>query len=65
MSADELFAKDLRSLKTCVSVNNNLCGKLILSLESPITFDESFKVPSVPVFILDLIYQFVNWTILL
>ena len=27
--ADELFAKVLRSLKTCILVNNNLCGKLV------------------------------------
>ena len=27
--ADEPFAKDLESLKTCVSVNNNLCEKLV------------------------------------
>ena len=25
--ANKLFAKALRSLKTCVLVNNNLCGK--------------------------------------
>ena len=40
--ADESFAKALRSLETCVSVNNNLCGKLVSPLESPITFDERF-----------------------
>ena len=49
--ADELFAKALRSLKIGLLVNNNLCGKLFLSLESPTKFDESFKVTSV--FILD------------
>ena len=27
---------------------NNLCGKLVFSLEQPITFDERFKVTSVP-----------------
>ena len=35
--AEELFAKVLRSLETCVFVNNNLCGKLFSSLESSIT----------------------------
>ena len=30
---DELFLIALRRLETCVSVNNNLCGKLISSLE--------------------------------
>ena len=29
------------------NVNNNLCGKLVSSLELPITFDERFKVTSV------------------
>ena len=39
---DELFAEALRSLKTCLLVNNILCGKLLSSLELPITFDERF-----------------------
>ena len=34
-------------------VNNNIYGKLFASLESPTTFDEIFKVTSVPIFILD------------
>ena len=37
----------------CVLVNNNFCGKLVSSLELPITFDESFTVASVPFFILN------------
>ena len=37
--------------KNCVLVNNNLCGKLFSSLESPKTFDESFKVTLVAFFI--------------
>ena len=40
--ADEPFAKALRIFKTCVSFNNNLCGKLVSSLEFPIKFDESY-----------------------
>ena len=48
---DELFAKVLRSFETCVLVNKNLYGKLFSSVESPTTFDESFKVTSAPVFI--------------
>ena len=51
--AEELFAKALRDLETCVLVNNNLSGKLFSSLESPTTFDEIFKVTSVPFFIPD------------
>ena len=45
----ELFAKALRSLGT-------LCGKLFPSLESPTTFDEIFKVTSVPFLFLILFY---------
>ena len=44
ISAEELFAKVLRSFENCVLVNNNLCGKLFPLLESPTTFDEIFKV---------------------
>ena len=51
--ADELFAKIFWNLKTCVLVNKNLCGKLFSSLESPTTFDEIFRVTSVPYFIAD------------
>ena len=37
--AKELFAKALQSFETCVLVNNDLCGELFSSLESPATFD--------------------------
>ena len=37
--------------KTYVSVNNNLCGKLASSLESPIIFGERFNITPVPFFI--------------
>ena len=37
-----IFAKALQSVKACVLVNNNLCGKLFSSLESPITFDKIY-----------------------
>ena len=53
MLAEELFAKALRSFETCVSVNKNLCRKLYSSLESPKSFDETFKVTSVSVFVPD------------
>ena len=39
MLTEKLFAKALESFETCVLVNNNLCGKLFSSLESPTTFD--------------------------
>ena len=51
--AEELFVKVLQSFETCALVNTNLWGKLFSSLESPRTFDESFKVTSVPFFIPD------------
>ena len=54
--ANEPFAKALRSLETCVLVNNNLCGKLFSSLKQSTTFNESFKVTAVPLFVLDF-----NW----
>ena len=38
--ADELFSKVLQSFENYVSVNNNLCGKLVSSLEFPIKSDE-------------------------
>ena len=49
--ADKLFAKALRSFKTCVLVNNNLCRKLCPSLALTIIFDERFKVTLVPYFL--------------
>ena len=51
--ADELFAKVLRSLGTCVLVNNALYGELVSTFQLPITFDERFKVTLVPFFIPD------------
>ena len=41
--ADELFAKALRSLETCVLVNKNLWRKLFSSLELPTTIDETLS----------------------
>ena len=58
--ADDTFAKALKSLKTCVLVNDSLCGKLVWSLELPITFDERFKGILVTLFFLTLIYSVVN-----
>ena len=39
MLAEEPFAKALQGLKSCVLVNDNLCGKLFLSLKSLTKFD--------------------------
>ena len=51
--ADKPLTITLQSLATCVLVDKNLCEKLVSSLESRITFSESFKVTSVPLFIPD------------
>ena len=53
--------KLLRNRKTYVLVNNNLGGKLFSSLESPTTFDENFKVTSVPLFIPD--FNLFSWVL--
>ena len=53
MLTDELYAKSLRRFATCLLGNNNLCGKLVLSLELPITFDNSLKTTSASSFIGD------------
>ena len=52
------FAKP-RDLCISTLVSNNLCWKLVSSSELPITFDEIFKVTSVPFFIPD--YNLVSW----
>ena len=51
--ANELLAKALQIFEICASFNNNLCRKLVSSLEFPIKFDERFKVNLVPFFIAD------------
>ena len=38
------FVKALEIFETCLLVNNKLCGKLVSSSKSPITFDENFIV---------------------
>ena len=50
-SADELLLKALQIFESCVSVNNNLCEKLVSSLELPFKFNERFKVTSALFFI--------------
>ena len=50
--AKNLFAKTLGTLEIYVSVSNNLCEKVVSSLEWPITFDGRFKVNSLPFFLL-------------
>ena len=74
ISDDELFAKALWSLETCLSVINNIYRKLVSSLESLITFPERFQVTSFPFFIphcnlfrLELdnfTFKMLNWVIL-
>ena len=46
--ADGPLVKAFPIFQITVWVNNNLCGKLVSSLELSIKFDERFKVTSVP-----------------
>ena len=63
--AEEWLAKALRSFETCVLVNGNPWGNLFSSLESPTTFNESFKVmPEFPFLCQILIHHAENKTIL-
>ena len=58
--------KPFQSLETCLLVNNNLCKKLVSSLELPITFDKRFKATLVSFFILDfcfLSYELDHYTL--
>ena len=62
---DELLENALRMLETCLSVNNNLWGKLVSSLESPIMLGDNLITTSVPFFIADfnlLSYEFDRFT---
>ena len=49
--ANKTFAKALQIFETCVLVNNNLCGKLVSSLDSMKDSMKDFKVTRVPFFI--------------
>ena len=65
ISVDELFAKALRRFETCLIVHNNLCEKLVSSLELPIIFDDNLKTILVLFFIADLnllSYEFDSFT---
>ena len=57
--SDESFVKALRIFETCASVNNDLCGRLVWSLELSIKFNESFKVISISFSIFD--YNLSSW----
>ena len=48
-----VFAKSLRIFEIYVIVNNSLCGKLVSSSESPITYNGWFKITFVPFSISD------------
>ena len=48
---EELFAKALQTSGTRRSVSNGLCGKIVLSLEIPIIFDDNVKVTLVSLFV--------------
>ena len=51
---DEPFTKPLQIFETCVSVSDNLCEKLVLSLKFPVKFGKIFKFILLPFFIADL-----------
>ena len=53
ISGDKLFEKALRILETCLSVNYNSCGKLALSLKSPIMLVDNLNTTLVSFFIAD------------
>ena len=44
---NELFAKNLQRFANCLLVKNDLCEKLVSSLELPIMSDDSVKITSV------------------
>ena len=65
ISVDELFPKPLQRFATCLLVNNNSWGKLVLSLELPILFDDGLKTTSVSFFVANfnlLSYKFDSFT---
>ena len=45
------ICKSFTNFETCVSVNDDLCEKLVSSLDFPVNSDERFTVTSVPFFI--------------
>ena len=47
------------AVKNCILVNNNLCGKLALSLQLPTTSDERLEVTLVLFFIPD--FNLLSW----
>ena len=51
MSTHDLFGKTLQRLATCLSVNNSLRIKLVLS--STIIFDDTVRVASIAIFVAD------------
>ena len=53
---NKLNAKDFWRFPTCLLVNNNLCGKLVSSLELSLMFDDSLRITSVLFFVADFNY---------
>ena len=47
VSTDELFEEALQIQETCLSVNNNSCGKLVSSFELPVMLGDILIVISV------------------
>ena len=58
-------SKAWRNFSNDLCNSNNLCGKLVSLLESPIIFDENFRVTSIALLIVDfnlLSWELVNFT---
>ena len=65
ISVYELCENALRILENCLSVSNNSCGKLVLSLESPTMLEDNLITTSFSFFIADSNYlscEFDNFT---
>ena len=56
--------KTLQSLKSCASVDDDLCGKSVLSSESPVTLMKDLNLLQYHVLFMILIYKIVNQIIL-
>ena len=54
--AHELYVNSLRRFATCLSANNDLCRKLVSSLELSIIFDDNLKLLQSHFLLLILIY---------
>ena len=59
--ADELLENALRIVETYLPVNNNSCGKLVSSLESPVVLGDILIITSVSFYIAD--FSLFSWEV--